>query len=176
MSHRIVVRAAETGDVDGIYALLRPYAQNQIILQRSKDDLFQHLQEFIVAEYDGILVGTAALHIYGSNIAEIRSLVVKPSHQGKRIGHLLVEGCEKLALQLHVAQVFALTYVDRFFTNMGYDVVAKESLPHKIWTVCVHCKKFADCDEIAVQKRLSDAPIKPMEVMPILNVTVKSQA
>jgi len=170
MSHCIVVRAAETSDVEAMYILLRPYVKEQIILQRSKDDLYQHLQEFIVAEYDGVLVGTAALHIYGSNIAEIRSLVVSPNYQGKRIGHLLVESCEKLALQLHIAQLFALTYVDHFFASMGYDVVPKESLPHKIWTVCVHCKKFADCDEIAVQKRLSDAPIKPMKIPPILNV------
>jgi len=170
MSHRILVRAAEMGDVDDIYALLVPYAKEQVILQRSKDDLYQHLQEFVVAEYDGVLVGTAALHIYGSNIAEIRSLVVSPDYQGKRIGHLLVEGCEKMAVQLHVAKVFALTYVDYFFISMGYAVVAKESLPHKIWTVCVHCKKFGDCDEIAVQKRLSDAQIEPMQVFPILDV------
>ena len=170
MSHRILVRAAETGDVDDIYALLVPYAKEQVILQRSKDDLYQHLQEFVVAEYDGVLVGTAALHIYGSNIAEIRSLVVKPDYQGKRIGHVLVEGCEKMAAQLHVAKVFALTYVEHFFVSMGYAVVPKESLPHKIWTVCVHCKKFGDCDEIAVQKRLSDAQIEPMQVFPILDV------
>ncbi|MBN4082539.1 N-acetyltransferase [Mariprofundus ferrooxydans] len=171
MTHRTLVRAAETGDVDAIYALLAPYAKEQVILQRDKDDLYQHLQEFVIAEYDGVLVGTAALHIYGSNIAEIRSLVVNPDYQGKRIGHLLVEGCEKMAAQLHVAKVFALTYVDYFFISMGYAVVAKESLPHKIWTVCVHCKKFGDCDEIAVQKRLSDARIEPMKVFPILDVT-----
>lgn len=170
MTHHILVRAAETGDVDGMYALLAPYAKEQVILQRSKDDLYQHLQEFMVAEYDGVLVGTAALHIYGSNIAEIRSLVVAPDCQGKRIGHLLVEGCEKMAAQLHVAKVFALTYVEHFFVKMGYAVVPKESLPHKIWTVCVHCKKFGDCDEIAVQKRLSDARIKPMRVPPILDI------
>jgi len=170
MSHRILVRAAETDDVDDIYALLVPYAKKNVILQRSKDDLYQHLQEFMIAEYDGVLVGTAALHIYGSNIAEIRSLVVNPDYQGKRIGHVLVEGCEKMAGQLHVAKVFALTYVDHFFTSMGYAVVPKESLPHKIWTVCVHCKKFGDCDEIAVEKRLSDARIEPMRVIPILSI------
>jgi len=170
VTHRILVRAAETGDVDAMHALLAPYAKEEVILTRDKDDLYQHLQEFMIAEYDGVLVGTAALHIYGSNIAEIRSLVVNPDYQGKRIGHLLVEGCEKMAAQLHVAQVFALTYVDYFFISMGYAVVPKESLPHKIWTVCVHCKKFGDCDEIAVQKRLSDAPIEPMHMIPIVSV------
>ncbi len=170
MSHSIVVRAAETDDVGAMYGLLVPYAKEQVILQRSKDDLFEHLQEFVVAEYDGVVVGTAALHIYGSNIAEIRSLVVSPDYQGKCIGHMLVEGCEKMAAKLHVAKVFALTYVQDFFVSMGYRVVPKESLPQKIWTVCVHCKKFGDCDEIAVEKRLSDARIEPMQVIPILSI------
>jgi amino-acid N-acetyltransferase len=170
MTHQMIVREAETGDVDAIDRLLQPYAEKKIILKRSKDDLYEHLQEFVVAEYDGVLVGTAALHVYGSNIAEIRSLVVAPDYQGKGIGHMLVEGCERLAMRLHVAKLFALTYVDSFFVAMGYEVVAKESLPHKIWTVCVHCEKFGDCDEIAVQKRLSDVPIQPMRVIPILEV------
>ncbi|MDX8397103.1 MAG: N-acetyltransferase [Mariprofundaceae bacterium] len=164
MSQGIAVRAAETGDVDAMYSLLSPYVASEVILQRSKDDLFQHLQEFVIAEYEGHLVGTAALHIYGVNIAEIRSLVVNDNCQGKGVGQALVQACETMASQLHVAQVFALTYVDHFFVNMGYATVSKESLPYKIWTVCVHCKKFGGCDEIAVQKRLSDDVIQPMRV------------
>jgi amino-acid N-acetyltransferase len=101
------------------------------------------------------LIGTAALHIYASHIAEVRSLVVNPDYQGMKLGQLLVEGCENRALQLGVDQVFALTYVDQFFLRMGYAVVLKESLPHKVWTVCIHCDKFSACDEVAVVKHLA---------------------
>ena len=168
MPHNITIRQAETGDVSDIAQLLDIYASKNLLLNRNKDNIYQHLQEFIVAEYDGKLVGTSALHIYGSNLGEIRSLAVHPDFQGNHIGQMLVQACEKLAYGLHVAQLFALTYVDGFFTRMGYSVVAKETLPHKIWTVCVHCKKFGDCDEVAVQKRLSDASIEPMNIIPIL--------
>ncbi|MDQ6952548.1 MAG: N-acetyltransferase [Mariprofundaceae bacterium] len=160
MSYQINIRAANVCDVDGIEALLTPYAQKKVVLQRSKDDVFQHLQEFIVAEYEGVLVGTAALHVYASHIAEVRSLVVNPEYQGMKIGQLLVKGCEHSAMQLGVDQVFALTYVDQFFLRMDYKVVLKESLPHKIWTVCVHCNKFSDCDEIAVMKYLAKVNMK----------------
>ena len=170
MLHNIIIRQAETGDVPQIVRLLDTYATQSLLLQRNEDDIYQHLQEFIVAEYDGQLVGTSALHIYGSNLAEIRSLAVNPDFRGKQIGKMLVQACEKLAYGLHVAQLFALTYVDSFFTRMGYTIVTKETLPHKIWTVCVHCKKFGDCDEVAVQKRLSNAPIEPMKMIPILAI------
>jgi len=170
MPHRIQVRAAEVGDVDAIVELLSPFAEQKIILPRSRDDIFQHLQEFVVACFDGDLAGVAAMHIYGSNLAEVRSLVVHDDMQGHGIGRLLVEACEQWGAGLGVACIFALTYVPEFFSRFGYEQVPKESLPHKIWTVCVHCSKFTDCDEVAVQKRLSDAPIKPMRVVPILEV------
>jgi len=168
VTHRIRIRMAEVRDVDAIAALLAPFAARQVILPRSRDDIYQHLQEFLVATFNGAIAGAAAMHIYGSNLAEIRSLVVTVGHQGSGVGSLLVEACEKWAAGLGVACIFALTYVPDFFVRMGYARVPRESLPHKIWTVCVHCTRFTDCDEIAVRKRLSDAPIEPMPVIPIL--------
>lgn len=168
MQHRIQVRAVEVSDVDAIEELLKPFAEQGVILPRSRDDIFQHLQEFVVACFDEDVAGVAAMHIYGSNLAEVRSLVVRDDMQGHGIGGLLVEACEQWGASLGVACIFALTYVPEFFARVGYEQVPKESLPHKIWTVCVHCSKFADCDEVAVQKRLNDAPIKPMRIMPTL--------
>ncbi|WP_018294921.1 N-acetyltransferase [Mariprofundus ferrooxydans] len=170
MSHRISVRNAGVDDVEAIYTLLQPFVVKNIILARDRDNIFQHLQEFLVADYDGELCGVVAVHIYGENLAEVRSLVVSPTHQKHGIGRLLVEGCEQWLAALGVARVFALTYVTGFFERMGYAVVSRESLPHKVWTVCVHCTRFADCDEVAVEKRLSDAPIKPMRILPIIEI------
>ncbi len=167
MSHHILVRNAEADDVKAMYALLLPYSERKIVLPRTEDSLFQHLQEFLVAEYDGKLVGLAALHVYQANLAEVRSLVVCESHQGMGIGQLLVEGCEKLASGLGIERLFALTYVEKFFGHLGYSVVPKESLPHKIWTACIHCEKFSNCDEVAVEKRLS---LESTESVPILEV------
>ena len=167
MSHRIRIRMAEADDVDAMHALLLPYSEKKIVLPRSHDDLFEHLQEFVVAEYDGRLVGLAALHVYQSNLAEIRSLVVSDSHQGMGIGRLLVDGCEKVATELGLEKVFALTYVENFFGQLDYAAVQKETLPHKIWTVCIHCEKFSNCDEVAVEKVL---PRSRSEHLPIIEV------
>ncbi|HKI60538.1 MAG TPA: N-acetyltransferase [Mariprofundaceae bacterium] len=167
MPHRILIRNAEADDVKAMHTMLLPYSEKKIVLPRTEDSLFQHLQEFLVADYDGKLVGLAALHVYQANLAEVRSLVVCDSHQGMGVGKLLVEGCERFAASLGIQRLFALTYVDGFFSNMGYQVVAKESLPHKIWTACIHCEKFSSCDEIAVEKRLT---VESTESEPILEV------
>lgn len=170
MSHHITIRVAEAADVDTIHQLLLPLAEVQRILPRPRDDIFEHLQEFVVALYDEKLAGVAAMHVYGSNLAEVRSLVVDEAYHGLGIGRLLVEACERWGAGLGLACIFALTYVPDFFTRMGYERVLKESLPHKIWTVCIHCEKFSQCDETAVQKRLTDAPIEPMTAIPIIEV------
>ena len=50
---------------------------------------------------------------------------------------------------------------------MGYQVVPKENLPHKIWTACIHCEKFSNCDEFAMVKNISSAST---ETAPIFEV------
>jgi amino-acid N-acetyltransferase len=158
---------AEADDVDAMHALLLPWSGKKIVLPRTHDSFYQHLQEFVVAEYDGELVGLAALHVYQSNLAEVRSLVVSESHQGMGVGRLLVEGCEKVAIELGLEKVFALTYVENFFGQLDYAAVQKETLPHKIWTVCIHCEKFSNCDEVAVEKVL---PRNKLEHLPIIEI------
>ncbi len=150
----IIIRQAQVQDVAHIYQLMLPFMLDKTLIMRDEDDIFEHLQEFVVALRDDELVGVSALHIYGSNLAEIRSLVVSPKAQRLSIGYKLVKACEGMGKELGVTRIFALTYIDKFFLAQGYAVVAKESLPQKVWTVCVHCPKFSHCDEIAVVKDL----------------------
>ncbi len=155
-SLNITIRSAQVQDVEAIYDLMLPFMQDKTLIERNQDDIFEHLQEFIVSLKDDEIVGVSALHIYDSNLAEIRSLVVSPKAQRMSIGHKLVKACEEVGTQLGVTRMFALTYVDKFFLEQGYEIVAKESLPQKVWTVCVHCPKFSHCDEIAVVKSLEE--------------------
>ncbi len=162
MPHRLQIRPAEVGDISMIMELMAPQVAAGVLLPRSEDDVCQHLQEFVVGTYDGQPAGVATLHLYTRHLAEIRSLVVADDYRHLGVGRLLVEACEQLAMQRGVDHVFALTYVKDFFIRQGYKVVAKESLPHKIWTVCIHCEKFHCCDETAVEKHLKAAHSKPI--------------
>ena len=35
---------------------------------------------------------------------------------------------------------------------MGFALMDKNLLPHKIWADCVKCPKFPECDEVAMVK------------------------
>jgi len=48
----------------------------------------------------------------------------------------------------------ALTYVVELFRDLEFKVVDMALLPEKVWNVCVHCRKFNNCDEIAMVKYL----------------------
>ena len=54
------------------------------------------------------------------------------------------------AESLEIRQVFVLTYQAAFFRKFGFKDTDKQNLPHKIWSDCLHCAKFPDCDEDAL--------------------------
>jgi amino-acid N-acetyltransferase len=62
----------------------------------------------------------------------------------------LIAACLEEAKELGIKQVFLLTYIPRYFERIGFRVVDKATLPHKIWTDCVRCVKFPDCNETAM--------------------------
>jgi amino-acid N-acetyltransferase len=62
--------------------------------------------------------------------------------------------CIEEARQLNIQKVFLLTYQDVFFSKCGFTEVDKKELPQKIWSDCVRCPKFPECDEIAMMMKI----------------------
>ncbi|RME86707.1 MAG: N-acetyltransferase [Zetaproteobacteria bacterium] len=152
------VREAAASEAEAIAALIHAEAERGVLLPRDADDVLEHLTSFVVAEEAGELAGAAALHPFTPELAEVRSLVVAERYRGRGVGRLLVQGLEARARRFGIRRIFALTYVPAFFERLGYRRIVKESLPHKVWTVCVHCPKFSCCDEVAVLKDLEETP------------------
>ncbi len=151
----MMIRPAVSGDVATILEILDFYAAKGQLLPRSRSDLYDNLRDFIVAEESsGPVAGIGALHVCWEDLGEIRSLAVRPEYAGRGIGRQLVLDCEREAERLGLKRVFTLTYQDRFFARLGYRVIDKSKLPHKIWADCLKCAKFPDCDEIAMLKEL----------------------
>lgn len=134
------------GDVRAIHALLQNFAHQGLLLARSISSLYDQLRDFVVYDLDGIK-GVCSLHISWDNLAEIRSLAVTHDLQGQGIGSQLVTSCLDEAKSLEIGQVFVLTYQADFFRKLGFVDKDKRDLPHKIWSDCLHCPKFPDCDE-----------------------------
>jgi amino-acid N-acetyltransferase len=144
------LRKARMGDIEAIYALVNGYGREGVMLPRSRAELYDALRDFLVADRGGELVGCAALTIQWDNLAEIKSLAVAREHQRRGIGRRLVRSCLAEARRLGITKVFALTTTPDFFAGIGFEPVSRETLPHKIWSDCVRCPKFPDCDEFAV--------------------------
>ncbi len=145
-----MIRKAKLTDVKAIQSLVNHYADSGQMLPRTLNELYEHLRDFSVYEKEGGLVGVCALHVSWDGLAEIRSLAVQQDCAKHGIGSELVRHCLAEAASLQVKQVFVLTYQDGFFRKIGFTDVDKKELPHKIWTDCLNCVKFPDCDESAL--------------------------
>ncbi len=148
-------KKAVLGDVDEIFRIIEEFAGKSVMLKRPVAELYDHLRDFLVYRVDGVAAGICALHIWGSQLGELRSLAVKGDYVGQGIGRSLVAACLDEAGTIGLKKVFALTYVTGFFAKLGFSVVDKTVLPQKIWGDCSGCEKFPDCDETAVIRELS---------------------
>jgi amino-acid N-acetyltransferase len=149
-----MIRKARIADVKRIQQLVNRFAEQGQMLPRSLNELYEHLRDFSVHEQDGGIDGVCALHVSWDGIAEVRSLAVAPECGRRGIGSALVRRCLEEASELGAERVFVLTYQAEFFRRLGFGQVDKKELPHKVWTDCLNCVKFPDCDETAMVLRL----------------------
>jgi amino-acid N-acetyltransferase len=144
------MRKATVRDVETMYQLLQYYAEKGLLLPRSRLSLYENLHAMTVIEAEGKVIGLGALHILWEDLAEIRSLAIHPSIVSKGLGRALVKHLLEESRYLGIPKVIALTYQVAFFEKLGFHLVNKESLPHKVWKDCINCNKFPVCDEVAM--------------------------
>ncbi len=149
-----MIRKARIGDARAIQGLIEGSASKGEMLHRSLSEIYDNIRDFYVFHGDRSLLGTCAVHICWEDLAEIRSLTVLEEERRKGIGSKLVRACLREAKQLGVRKVFALTYEPSFFQLFGFGIVDKAALPHKVWSDCLKCVKFPDCDEVALTLEL----------------------
>ena len=150
-------------DLDVIHRLVAHWADQGENLPRKKDEIIRSIRDFVVAEYRGKVVACASLYIYGSGLAEVRSLGVDESAQGKGLGAAMVEHLLTRAKNLHIARVFALTRVPGFFESLGFTRDNKDDLPEKVMKDCELCPRLHACDEEALSIRVLPAQHKYSE-------------
>lgn len=147
----MAIRKARIPDAKAIHKLLITYAQQELMLSRSLPDIYEVIRSFYVYEVSDEILGTVSLQICWEDLAEVRSLAVAEGQMKKGIGRQLVQACLEEARELGLKKVFALTYQPVFFEKMGFQYIEKAELPQKIWSDCIKCPKFPDCDEIAMR-------------------------
>ncbi|WNF38545.1 N-acetyltransferase [Bacillaceae bacterium IKA-2] len=159
------IRNAVMSDVMTIYNLIDLYAKDGIVLARTRASIYENLQSMYVATENNEILGIAGLHILGEDLAEIRSLIVSPSHSGKGIGKALVNQIVIETAKLEIEKLLTLTYQVEFFKKCGFEIVEKETMPQKVWKDCINCAKFPVCDETAMVNHVRSSKVVKVEMV-----------
>jgi amino-acid N-acetyltransferase len=156
------IRAARAPDVEAMRELIDRYAAEDRMLSRSRDFLIEHLRDFFVAEDEDGFLGCCALAVLTRDLAEVRSLAVRPDAGGRGVGKALVEACVEEARRLRLRRVFALTLVPQFFERCGFTLSSLGRLPEKSASECPICPKRTACDEHAMLLHLDGSTPVPL--------------
>jgi len=154
-----MIRAATIHDVPRIQEIINSHAELGKMLFRSLAQLYESLRDLAVYETDRKVVGCVGMSVLWADLAEVRALAVDDAYRGRGIGTDLVGWCIDESRRLQIRRLMSLTYEQRFFEKLGFEVVDKDTLPLKVWSDCVRCPKRNSCDEIAMIRFLPEVPM-----------------
>ncbi len=146
----MIIRKATRKDAEGISELVNLGEREGQLLPRSLDAILVGIDDWLVAEEGGAIIGCASLVEMGPTLSEIRSLAVTTAYRRNGIGASIVEALIQEARARNIPMVFALTRAVPFFEKLGFAVTVKEDFPEKVWRDCMICPVQRACDEVAV--------------------------
>jgi amino-acid N-acetyltransferase len=129
----ILIRPARTDDVRAIRGFIDAYSPDGRLLSKATVTLFEDIQEFLVAEREGEVVGCGALHVMWEDLAEVRTVAVDPALAGQGIGSLLLAALMERARAVGVRKVFCLTFAVPFFERHGFAEIEDSPLDHDVY-------------------------------------------
>lgn len=134
------VRPATRADVDELYLLIHRAVEDEQLIERSRSDIQGAIDDYIVVEIDGNVVGCVAVHPYPeSGKAELACLYVKKGHTGQGYGGILVDAALDRGRQLGYVNLFALStqaagYLERAGFVRSEDLTLLPEERHQKWS------------------------------------------
>ena len=129
----VVFRPARTRDVQVVRRLVNLYTGDGRLLAKAPVTLYEDVQEFVVAEVDGEVVGCGALHVMWEDLGEIRTLAIDPAYTHKGIGGQLLDLLIERARDLGLARLFCLTFETEFFAAHGFHEIDGSPVDHEVF-------------------------------------------
>ena len=130
------VRSARTADVTAIKGLVDAYA-GRVLLAKEIVTLYESVQEFLVGELDGEVVGCGALHVLWEDLGEIRTVAVHPRTVGRGVGHAIVGALVERARELGLRRLFVLTFEEKFYGGHGFTEIDGTPVPPDVFAAMV---------------------------------------
>ena len=107
-------------------AIIEPLEEQGVLVRRSRERLESEIERFVVAEYDGHIVGCAALYAFpDEKIGELAALAVQPDFRREGYGEALMREIETRARKLQAHRALRADDQDRA-------LVPRARLPHRL--------------------------------------------
>jgi amino-acid N-acetyltransferase len=130
---RFRTRKARTTDVRQIREVIAPLVAERVLIAKDAVTYFEALQQFRVVEHDGHIVGCGALHVLWDDLAEVRTLAVRPAYLGRGVGTTLLLDLIEDARELGAQRVFCLTFETRFFGRHGFVPIEGQAVSPEVY-------------------------------------------
>lgn len=150
-----IIRPARSADITGIRDLLQPMVERRILLGKDLAVLYGAVQEFVVAEVDGALIGCGALHVFWEDLGEVRTLMVSDEWLHHGVGRALVAQLEENAITLGLSRLFCLTFETEFFGRRGFSPIGEQVVDSDVYS------QLLRSGDAGVEEFLDLAHVKP---------------
>ena len=129
--HYEQLRPATLNDIAGLLDLLEPLERRGMLVARSRERLEHEIDDYLVIERDGMVIGCAALHVFPqADIAELACVAVHSSYRGGERGERLVAAIEQRAHRHGIGAIFVLTtHTAHWFVEHGFESASIDDLP-----------------------------------------------
>ncbi|MCU7553305.1 amino-acid N-acetyltransferase [Alteromonas sp. ASW11-19] len=145
--HYEQLRVATIDDVGGILNLIKPLEESGVLVKRSRERLENEIDQFIVIERDGMIIGCAALYLYpDDDCAELACVATHQDYRGKNRGERIMEAVRERATEAGISRLFVLTTVTaHWFLEQGFveaDVAALPAVKKELYNYQRNSKIF----------------------------------
>jgi len=127
------VRDAVTSDVREIRRMVDSYTLDGRLLAKAMVNLYEDVQEFVVAVEGNTVIGCGALHVLWEDLAEVRTLAVDPDHLRTGVGTQILSGLLEKARRIGIKRVFCLTFETTFFAKHGFVEIEGTPVDHEVF-------------------------------------------
>ncbi|MCU7919345.1 MAG: GNAT family N-acetyltransferase [Candidatus Thiodiazotropha sp. (ex Epidulcina cf. delphinae)] len=96
------------------------------------DDCAEHIEDFIVIEEKGKIIGMGGLEICGA-VGLVRSIVVDPAYRGSGIAKNIFRLIEVRAIALGINRLYLLTEsATEYFARLGFSIQERSEVPASV--------------------------------------------